>query len=353
MVNAHLRPLPLPHRFAWGYILLFSLTNAPAQTSAQDPAVLQQRLERAAALTSLDLPATRPWHLKLSLSTTDATQPAIQETVEQWWAAPEQWRTEYTNAAGAVTSEIRNSEGRFRTKGAPRVSNRDRMLLREVVDPLPQHIDLEKVQLALQPLTLSGRSFDCIAVSRLSAAPKGLTSAPETRYCFESGSDIFRTVYPTPYRIIARVTRGKFQGRDVSMELQDRNGADRLTIAKLIELKAEVPDPAKLTPDSSMEQVPERVTMAGGVTAGRKIGGQTPQYPLAAKMSHISGQVILSAVISKDGGITDLEAESSPSNILTQAAINAVKTWRYEPYLLGGSPVEVETTITVNFNIGF
>lgn len=158
-------------------------------------------------------------------------------------------------------------------------------------------------------------------------------------------------LYPTPYRIIARVKLGKFQDRDVPMEIQDRSSAERLTTVKLLELKTEVADPAKFIPDSSMANVPERVLMPGGVTAGRKISGLSPVYPPEARRSHISGQVLLSAVIGKDGHITDIEPESSPSRILTQAAMDAVKTWTYEPYLLGGSPVEVETTITINFNI--
>lgn len=351
MVNAIFGIRDLLHSLALTSVVLFSFSNSPAQTNAQDPAALGQRLEHAASLTSLDLPETRPWHLKLNLMTTDANQPAAQETVEEWWAAHDQWRVDYTNATGAVTSEIRNSDGLFRTKDAPRVSGRDRLLLREVTRPLPPTFDLEKVRLESRTVTLSNRNFDCIAVSAKLPQKPGLFGPP-VQYCFDPGKDLLRVSYPIPNRIIARVTLGKFQGRDVPMELQDRNAADRLTTVKLLVLKSEAPDPAKFTPDTTMEKVPERVSMPGGVVAGRKISGKLPAYPLAAKSAHISGQVILTAVVGKDGHITDLEAESSPSRFLTEAAMDAVKTWTYEPYLLGGSPVEVETTITVNFNIG-
>lgn len=351
MVHAILGSRNLSQRIALTYVVLVSFSIGRAQSAAQDPAALEQRMEHAAALTSLDLPGTRPWHLKLSLVTTDAKLPAVQEAVEEWWTAPDRWRVDYTNAAGAVTSEIHSSEGQFRTQSAPRVSGRDRLLLHEVVHPLPQQLDLEKVQLMSRTATLRGRNFDCIAVSARLPSKPGIFG-PETRYCFDPGKDLLRITYPTPFRIIARVTLGKFQDRDIPMELQDRNAAERLTTVKLLELKSEVADPAKFVPDSSMANVPERVSMSGGVLAGRRISGKLPAYPQAAKRDHISGQVILSAVIGKDGHVTDLEAESSPSSILTQAAIDAVKTWTYEPYLLGGSPVEVETTITVNFNIG-
>ena len=350
MVHAILGVRNLPRRVLSLYAILVSVSNVTAQTATQDPSALEQRLEHAAALTSLTLPGTRPWHLKLNLVTTQGRSPAVQETIEEWWAAQERWHVEYTNAAGVVTSELHNSEGRYRTRDAPRVSNRDRQLLRDVVDPLPQNFDLDRVQLESRSVTVSNQSFDCIAVTTKLALKPGVRD-PETRYCFDTEKDQLRLIYPVTYRIIARAALGRFQGRDVPVKLEDRNAADRLTTVKLVTLKTEDVDPAKFIPDSNMASAPERVSMPGGVIAGRMIGGQVPVYPEAATNSRISGQVILSAVISKDGHVTDLEAESSPSSILTQASINAVKTWTYDPALLGGTPVEVETTIIVNFNL--
>jgi protein TonB len=67
-----------------------------------------------------------------------------------------------------------------------------------------------------------------------------------------------------------------------------------------------------------------------------------------AKQARIQGVVLLEAVISKDGAIDNLRVISGHP-LLTQAAIDAVKQWRYKPTLLNGEPVEVVTTITVNF----
>jgi protein TonB len=73
-----------------------------------------------------------------------------------------------------------------------------------------------------------------------------------------------------------------------------------------------------------------------------------PVYPSLAKQAHIQGQVILRAVINRDGMIQNVEALSGHP-MLVQAAIDAVKQWRYRPYCLNGETVEVETQITVNF----
>lgn len=75
-----------------------------------------------------------------------------------------------------------------------------------------------------------------------------------------------------------------------------------------------------------------------------------PQYPIIAKTVGMQGTVVLQATISKAGTIQNLQVVSGPP-MLQQAAIDAVKTWRYRPYLLNNEPVEVETTVNVIFRI--
>jgi protein TonB len=93
---------------------------------------------------------------------------------------------------------------------------------------------------------------------------------------------------------------------------------------------------------------PQRIS--GGVMAGRILNKTMPVYPPIAKAAHVGGTVVLHAMISKNGTIEHLEAISGPP-MLQGAAIDAVRQWRYQPYLLNGDPTEVDTTITVNFNL--
>jgi protein TonB len=76
-----------------------------------------------------------------------------------------------------------------------------------------------------------------------------------------------------------------------------------------------------------------------------------PTYPPIARAARISGTVVLQATISKQGTIQNLRVISGPP-MLTQSALEAVKSWRYKPYELNGEPVEVETTVNVVFNLG-
>ena len=86
--------------------------------------------------------------------------------------------------------------------------------------------------------------------------------------------------------------------------------------------------------------------------AGKKISGDNPYYPETAKSVRAAGTVVLSATISKEGTVENIKVVSGPL-VLQPGAVNAVKTWRYEPYLLDGQPVEVETTVNCVFNLGF
>ena len=95
---------------------------------------------------------------------------------------------------------------------------------------------------------------------------------------------------------------------------------------------------------------PQKLRVSQGVTDGLKTHDVTPQYPQMARVAHIQGDVLLQATISKAGVIENLRAISGHP-ILVQAAIEAVKQWKYKPYILNGEPVEVETTIKVQFHM--
>jgi protein TonB len=95
-------------------------------------------------------------------------------------------------------------------------------------------------------------------------------------------------------------------------------------------------------------ETPKKVSISGGVEAGLLIYKTTPVYPPFAKTARVSGIVVLQATISKTGSIEGVHVVSGPV-MLRQAAMDAVRTWRYKPYKVNNEPVEVETTVNVNF----
>jgi protein TonB len=95
---------------------------------------------------------------------------------------------------------------------------------------------------------------------------------------------------------------------------------------------------------------PQRVRVSLGVSQGLLVKRVQPNYPPLARQARIQGTVLLQAEISKDGTIENLRLISGHP-MLAPAAIEAVKQWRYRPYMLNGEPVAVETQVQVNFTL--
>jgi len=96
--------------------------------------------------------------------------------------------------------------------------------------------------------------------------------------------------------------------------------------------------------------MPKRVHLAARAVEANLIHDVPPRYPPVAGRARIEGTVVLQAVIGKDGTVHDVRVESGLP-LLAQAAIEAVKQWRYKPYLLNGEAVEVDSRITINFTL--
>lgn len=96
--------------------------------------------------------------------------------------------------------------------------------------------------------------------------------------------------------------------------------------------------------------MPQRVRVSQGVSSALLLKKVNPEYPPEARRGRIQGTVLLHVIIGKDGDIATMELVSG-HNMLAPAAMDAVKQWRYKPYLLNGNPVEVDTQIQVNFTL--
>ena len=96
--------------------------------------------------------------------------------------------------------------------------------------------------------------------------------------------------------------------------------------------------------------VPGRVQVSQGISEDMLLTRVEPEYPRIARLGHVAGTVMLRAIISKEGVIENLHALSGNPGLI-ESAMAAVRQWRYKPYLLNGTPVEIETTVTVNFHL--
>ncbi|SRR5258708_4919460 len=110
------------------------------------------------------------------------------------------------------------------------------------------------------------------------------------------------------------------------------------------------PGPAGEQANTTAPPQPARLRLSAGAAAGLLRKRVAPEYPPKARSNRIQGMVLLNATISKEGDVIELSVVSGDPS-LAEAAIKAIKKWKYKPYLLQGQPVEVETTIQMNFTL--
>jgi TonB family protein len=122
-------------------------------------------------------------------------------------------------------------------------------------------------------------------------------------------------------------------------------------LTETVDVKAE--GPAKpAAPETLEKQKAMRIRIGGNVEAAKLVTKVQPIYPASAKERGAQGSVLLHAIVSKDGRPLSMQVLNSQIDPeLARAAVEAVSQWRYQPTLLNGEPVEIDTTIAVNFTL--
>jgi TonB family protein len=108
---------------------------------------------------------------------------------------------------------------------------------------------------------------------------------------------------------------------------------------------------AALTPTDAQNSQPAKIHVKSDVMSGQRISGDNPKYPEEARAKKIQGTVVLGVIIGKDGTVENIRVQKTPAESLAKSAMEAVRTWRYRPYLLNGDPIAVETTVNVTFTL--
>ncbi len=319
---------------------------------AVDKAEVAARLHSAEVETSLDTEDLKPWYLKLDVQLYDEKgTPTESGTIEERWARPHQRLVVYS--LPSYTSKVlENSDGVFRSGEAGAAPMVIQALLDQVVHPMPPEYEINQSQPELRKHNFGKVPLDCIMLSQpiktVSVVPLGLFPT----YCFDPGKDALRLSYDFGTQVVIRNRTGIFQGHSVPMDVRVNSGQFEAATGRIESLRGMTVDPAQFTKTDDMKKVGNLVRIGGGVMAGTIISKSQPIYPESARRNHVSGSVVLRAIIGKDGHVHVLQLKSAPDPDLAIAAIAAVRQWVYKPYFLNGEATEVDTTITVNFNIG-
>ena len=300
-----------------------------------------QRYSHILRTSTLEWSASEPFLLRVEYQLYDLDgRPSEKGTAEESWT-------------GAQGKQIRIQSPTLVIGDAPpsdkyAVFTRESYLVHQALNalarPFPSPTQHKDFAIDEFPQTQAGSELSCFSLVQ-----PGKSRTPDSpAYCTDADN---RIVAMTGHLFV--VERGdfrKYRTHEVPNHLSlSYEGKPAITM-QVTELDP-LPD-AKVASNKLKTSSSPSVRVSADAVAGLALKHKDPKYPGIAKAAHIQGDVLIIAVITKQGTIAGMDVIASPDKILTQAARDAVQTWTYKPYLLNEAPAEVETTINVNFAMG-
>ncbi len=305
-------------------------------------------------------PELKPWHLKATYQLYDEKgNPSSQGSYEYWWASPKVYRSTWTRS-GTTHTTWHTADGKYADQETgERLNFFEYELQAALFSPLPESGDLDpkKYRMERETVSLGGVKFPCIMVIPL-MPQHGQTQIVQVglfpTYCFASQLPALRASFSFGTLAMEFNNIVNVQNRYLARELQFFEGKRKILSAEVDSVTDLSPSDPALTPPANAHIAGDHkaVTIADSVMAGMLVKKQAPVYSQDAKDAHISGTVVLRALIGKDGKIHELHVVSAPWPSLAASALQAVSQWEYKPYLLNGETVDVDTEVNVIFALG-
>lgn len=244
------------------------------------------------------------------------------------------YRSVAYEGAGAYEAAIQDANQVIRLDPKNPFGWDERCLSRAAVGELPSALAdcMESLRLkADNPKALDSEAFVYLKMKAASAA--------------ESGYNAALAIYPK--------ISSSLYGRGLAENMQGAHREAEKDFAAALKIDPDIANKfrrlgAPMPPLHTSTAASASRSQAGVVSGGKLLHMEAPVYPAAAELAGISGPVVLSAVIDKYGSLQSAKVISGEP-WLRQAAIDAVSKWAYQPYERNGEPVEVATTVTVNF----
>jgi len=330
--------------------------NNALKSLPKDPRAI---LDLAAPFYDYDAENARPWHLSyLYRLLDDQGNSSGEGKVEFWWSTNKASRITWTKG-NSVSSEWHTADGKtLKSVTGNDITGMEHRLSSAVLFSLPKAQDYETGEIRLRLVTLkdSGSETLCVAlVSSTTAATfdSNALHGVGTAYCFDSQAPVLESTLMN-HTITNNFSHiQKFQNHNIAGRI-DITYVGKKKLEAELESSTEISaDDAAFTPSPDAkepDQLPKPIVITSQLLAEPVLLERVqPAYPLAARSMQISGTVVIKAVIGKDGHVKDAQVVSSPDPSLSSAALDAVRQWRYRPYLLNGEPVEVPTHINLTF----
>src|SRR5579884_1978142 len=311
----------------------------------KDPAAM---LALAAAQNGLEAPDLKPWHLRATYQTFDeAGQTKDSGVFEEWWAGPKKYKRSYSSKNQIKTIYVTES-GTYTTEPDQGSSMAEWLLTPRLLTPIPA-LDKEAV-LIRRTLNFGSTQLDCVVVARKMPGLGSASSALFPTYCFEPGKPMLRWSGSYGERDSFYNHIVLFQERYVAQDVNITEDNNRPVLAAHVEsvsLLTDIKDD-EFTPPADAVRAdssdPVKID-SQALQKGKRIKVSVPVYPSSAKQAHIQGDVTLQVEIGEDGHVHEMRVLSAPDPSIAVSAMLAVHQWQYQPFLINGKPVRVQTQI--------
>jgi TonB family protein len=316
-------------------------TSAPPSTAAAEPEDASwQRYLHILRTSTLEWSQSEPFLLEVSYQLYDLDgRPAIKGTAEESWTEANGRQIRIQSPSLVIGDTAPADPHALFTRESYLVHQ----ALSALARPFPAVIARKDFSMNEFRQTIAGAEQDCFSLVQ-----PGTTAAPNVpAYCTDEENHII--VITGALFTIGTSDFRKYRGHEIPNHLiLSYEGKPALSL-DVTELD---PLPHMAVANSRLEASPSARRVGAETLSGLALKQIQPTYPKEAKKKHIAGTVLIRAIISKQGTISDMTVIASPDQLLTQAATEAVRSWTYRPYLLNGIPVEVETTINMKFAFG-
>ena len=310
-------------------------------------------LSLASRYNGLVSPGLMPWHIAATYETFDAKgQSSAKGTFDEYWLGDGKYKRTYTSSSFTQT-EFKTSDGRYRTGNLDSPPYPESLVEDLLLHPLPTDKEAQESTPERRTLQAGKVKLECVMLSQkltnVAFAPLGLFPT----YCFSDNQPMLRVGLSFGQTQATFNSPVLFQGRYLAKDIFVQDGQKpllKIHVERLVAYSSV--NPADFAPPAGLKAIEQQaVQVAGAVMQGKLLKREQPVYPNSAKGNRISGAVVLNAIIGRDGHIRNLRLISAPDSSLAVSAIAAVRNWVYTPFKLNGEPVEVNTTVTVNYNL--
>jgi TonB family protein len=322
-----------------------TLQPVSAAPAPQNPVAF---LSDAAAANGLHGDSVQPWHIHASWQTFDSQKNIVNQGAFEEWSAGPRARIALSANGYQQTRYVNGHEIFFTGSDAPSPDNIFGLLEDAIRLPLPSPAAAD---LKIAPVRQGSLELQCVSADSGRPNPAALPGRLASAYdaCFTGNPPVLRMEAGVEVQAILN-SLVRFQDRYLARDIRfvEPGGHQTEIHFDVIQPMNPVVD-ALFNPPAGARPLPERVQIPEDILRASRIGGHMPDYPIYARQNAMVGTVVLDVVVRKDGTVGNLSLVSG-APFLSQASIEAVRTWRYRPYLLNGQPVDVDTQIHITFS---